>query len=451
MLTPRPYQLRADANLRELYQAGARRICLVSPTGSGKTFIAGRFTAGALAKGSRVQHIAHRIELLKQPLDLLTSMGLRCGVIKSGYDPDPTAPIQIASIQTLARRGFPETDIVVIDEGHRSTEPSYDPLFDAHLVLGLTATPWRLDGRGLGSRYTHMLEVAKPSELLADGYIAEIDVYAPDVPRLRSERYQDLTTKESGLIMDTPRLVGNAVDHWMRLARGKSTVVYASTVAHAIAIQMRYQAAGIDAHVVSGVATFTDRRAILNAFRARKFPVLINVELLTEGWDFPGLECVQMLRITASLSKHLQMVGRLSRPGVPKILLDHAGNTIRHGLPNTDHEWSLTGKEQRHKPSTVRVCHHCMGVVPIAATRCGLCGESLSAVAEERRIPKEVKRELVRKQVETRQERMGDEAKRELYRKLLAKSRAAKHRDGAAAHKYKALLGEFPPFEWRHG
>ena len=140
----RPYQTEALTRLRRSYRDGHRRLLLVAPTGSGKTVLAGALIRGAMARGTRVLYVAHRTELVDQPLRLLRSMGLPCGRIQSGHPEDRDAPIQVASIQTLAHRELPPAGLAIVDEAHRAVTGSYDVLAHYPVHLGLTATPWRL-------------------------------------------------------------------------------------------------------------------------------------------------------------------------------------------------------------------------------------------------------------------------------------------------------------------
>ena len=437
MISLRPYQAPVPDRLRARYRAGSRRLLLVAPTGSGKTVMAGHLVLSALDKGSRVLFVAHRHELLEQPRRLLESCGLRVGTIKAGVRPDPDAPVQVASIQTMARRGdLPPADLVIVDEAHRAVTASYEHLRHYPAWLGLTATPWRLDGKGLADTFDELIEVARPSQLVRDGWILQPRVFAPPGPDLPA-RAREYTRRELSDAMDRGDLIGDVVEHWQRHAAGRPTVCFASTVRHSLHLRDRFRAEGIDAVHVDGTTPMDERAA------AWAHPIICNVDIITEGFDLPALSCAIMGRPTVSLSKHLQMCGRIVRPDEGKndcIVLDHAGNSLRHGLPCDDHDWSLDGRETRGRSSGIRVCSFCFAANPPGKKRCIECGEEFPVQVDERRLKRERKGEL--------QERRRAEpvARKQIaFRQLLLIAQHRGHHPGWARHVYRGRYGEEPP------
>jgi superfamily II DNA or RNA helicase len=399
--------------------------------------MAGSLVLSALEKGSRVLFVAHRHELLEQPRKLLKSCGLRVGTIKAGIRPDPEAPVQVVSIQTMARRGdLPPADLVIVDEAHRAVTASYAHLRHYPAWLGLTATPWRLDGQGLAGTFDEMIEVARPSELVRDGWILDPRVFAPGGPPLPAQS-RDYTRRQLESAMDHGDLIGDVVSHWKRHAAGRPTVCFASTVRHSLHLRDRFRAEGIDAVHVDGKTPMDERDSM------RGHTIICNVDIITEGFDLPALSCAVMARPTTSLTKHLQMCGRIVRPDTGKndcIVLDHAGNSLRHGLPCDDHDWSLGGREKRGRVDAVRVCSYCFAANPPGKKNCVECGEPFPIQPDQRRLKRERRGEL--------QERRRAEPvmrKRLAFKQLLLIAEQRGHHPGWARHVFRGRYGEEPP------
>jgi len=304
----RPYQADAVARSREALRAGRRCILLVAPTGSGKTVIAAHIIASAVARGRRVLFVAHRRELIDQAFGKLRDAGLAdVGVIMAGdRRRNPVAPVQVASIDTLRRRAKPASDLVIIDEAHRALARSYAELREAYPLathLGLTATPYRADGRGLGDAYEALVSVASPATLIADGYLVEPRVYTvpasdlPDLSRVRLSR-GDYAPEQLSAAVDRVGLVGSIVEHWKRHARGVRTVAFAASVSHSQRIAAQFVAAGIAAEHLDGETPVDERAAILRRLEACETLVVSNYGVLCEGWDQPAVKCCILARPT---------------------------------------------------------------------------------------------------------------------------------------------------------
>ena len=457
----RPYQAQAVADLRSLYMQGTRRICIVSPTGSGKTVIAGHLIRSSIEKGLRVLYVAHRWELIDQPRKLLEACGLRVGLIKAGQTTDPAAPVQIASIQTLIRREFPPADLLIVDECHRAVAGSYKRLARYPVQLGLTATPWRLDGKGLGSLYESMVEVAKPSQLIADGWILEPRQYAPSQPETPRGGGADYTLPACARVMDRPELVGDVVEHWKRLAVGRPTVCFASGVKHSMHLMMRLADAGARTTHIDGKTPAGIRARALDGLARGEIDVVCNVDLITEGYDLPTLGCAILARPTMSLTKYLQMTGRIVRPHAttngPKprpIILDHAGCSHRFGHSSDDRTWSLDGREDRRARSGARVCSYCFCVCPAGSVKCQECGEKFPVEERPRKTKKErdgvlvevrrAKRAAASARNKVRRGRDTIEQKRAAYLQLKMTAQHLGRKPGWAWHVYRGRYGEDP-------
>jgi DNA repair protein RadD len=352
----RDFQAEALENLRGLVRQGLRRLILQSPTGSGKTVMAAHLVRSSVAKGRRVLFLAHRRELIHQAGRKLRSLGVAHGVIMAGRS-RTAAACQVASKDTIIARVFhagteslPPADLVVVDECHRSLSTWWQKLLALYpraVVLGLTATPARGDGRGLGDYYDGMVSAARPSRLLAERYLVPTLAYAPTLPDLGGVKVSngDYVRSQLEKRMDNPKLVGDVVEHWLRLAAGRLTLVFASGVAHSQHLREQFADAGVSAAHVDGTMEAAERDAILADFTAGRTRVLCNCDVFTEGTDVPPVSCAVLARPTKSRVKFLQMAGRIQRPHPGKenaLLIDHSGAVHAHGFPDDDIEWVLT-------------------------------------------------------------------------------------------------------------
>ena len=229
----RPYQ---ETAVSEILDAPERRICLVAATGSGKTVIA----AEAIRRsGMTALFFAHRREIIAQTQTHLAELGITAGAIMSDRIMDLMRGVQVATVQTLyarfarGKRDFPPAGLVFVDEAHHGTAASYRAVLTAYpdaKIVGLTATPCRRDGRGLGGIFERLIETPQIPELIKQGYLVPTRVWAPSSSRSqrRSNSTGRLCPEELAARMDTSRLVGDVITHYHRLARRRKTVVFAT-------------------------------------------------------------------------------------------------------------------------------------------------------------------------------------------------------------------------------
>lgn len=396
--TLRKYQIEAIAGLRRMAAAGHRKILLVAPTGSGKTTIIAELIHLSASRGSRIYFLAHRKELLDQCSARLDEWDVDHGVFQAGHRQwDPWKRVQVASVMTMRNRlnkvdertgervFDTQPDIVIIDEAHRSTADSYTEIvemFPSAVVIGMTATPCRLNGRPLGMFYQEMMIAAQPRELVDEGFLMEPEIYAParvDLSNVKS-RAGDYSREELEELIDKPKLTGDIVDHHRSLMwPGSRTVVFATTVAHSEHLADAFTRAGVRVASVDGQTDGALRDRILADLRSGKLQVVCNVNLLTEGWDLPHLDAAILARPTKSLALYLQMVGRVLRTARGKnraIILDHADNVRAHGFPTEDRLWSLEEGAPRRLPESpgVKNCLECGYVVETGTLECPRCG-----------------------------------------------------------------------------
>jgi superfamily II DNA or RNA helicase len=297
-------------------------------------------------------------------------------------------------VQTLARRiatGAQPFDLIVIDEAHHAVAGQWRTVAEAYpdaLMLGVTATPERLDGRGLGIAaggcFDAMVMGPTVAELVAGGFLTPTRIYAPaEAPDLSGIRTRGGDYDASGLgeAMGQAKLVGDAVEHYQRYAPGLPALLFSPSVAHAEQMAEAFRAAGFTSFAASGNTLASERDGAIAGLAKGTLQVLCSCDLISEGLDVPVVGCVILMRPTKSLGLYLQQVGRGLRPAPGKqrlIVLDHAGNTLRHGPPEMDREWSLEGRKKRKKGDAepvppARQCVECF-CVHSPLPRCPDCG-----------------------------------------------------------------------------
>lgn len=357
----REYQEKAVETLRENFRRRVRSQLLCCPTGGGKTRIAAMVMRLTVQNGKKILFLAHRRELLNQCADKLEDIGIiNYSVIMAGDKRyNPNASVHIASIQTLMRREFPEADLIVIDEAHRAASKSYVDLLANYpnaKVLGLSATPERLDGKGLDHLFDELVEVITVPELIEQGYLVRPLLYTGklDASLLAGvkKRGGDYIEGDLAEAMDKPKLIGDIIANWKAKADGKITVAFACSIEHAQHIAQEFFNAGVPAAAIDGTMTIAERESIISDWRKGFLKVVVNCMILTEGFDFPELECCILARPTKSIALALQMVGRIMRTAPGKdgaLVLDHAGVVEEHGGPHIHRYWSLMGEQERKK------------------------------------------------------------------------------------------------------
>lgn len=376
----RPYQARAVA---EVIHNLHNDPILVLPTGGGKTACAGAIVQ---ALNKPTLFLAHRRELILQASASFRAVGIHAGVLMADYPADPRAPVQVASKDTLLRRPFiPRADLVIIDECHRAPGASYKAVLDRYKGvprLGLTATPFRLDGKPLGDIFGTIVVGEHADNLVRAGVLVDPVVYVPESPDLRGIRIRggDYAEDELARRVNQPRLVGNIVGQWLRRAAGRKTVVFAVNVEHSKAIVARFVEAGVPAVHLDADTPKGERERALAEWRAGRICVISNVNLFSEGFDLPALEVAILARPTASLCMHLQQIGRIARCCAGKvgaIVIDHAGNHLRLGRMTQRIRYSLADKAERvlnPKAPVEKTCDACGYLMRGRPAECPSCG-----------------------------------------------------------------------------
>jgi len=420
----RDYQLTALADLRAAFRDYKRAPLLVCPTGSGKTVIFAEICRASVERGKRVLVLVHRAELLRQASAKLTAAGVDHGYIISGMSTDYDQRVQIASVPTLLRRldQIEAPDLIVCDEAHHATCAQWGRIFaqwpDAWR-LGVTATPIRLDGRGLGGIFDSLVMGPTVAALQDAGHLARARYYAPAQINLEGVRTM-AGDYDRGQIEDRARAItGDVVAHYQRLAPGRQALAFCASCEHSRSVRDAFRAAGIAAEHLDGDAASVLRRRTMEDFAHGQVRIITSCDLFGEGLDIPGIEAAILLRPTQSLGLHLQQIGRALRPAPGKaeaIILDHAGNCLRHGFAETAREWSMDATSRRKAagdtlPAASR-CPVCFAVWAGVGRDCPQCGAVRPLTPREVRAEKGALAELDRARVdammaEQRAERKG--------------------------------------------
>jgi len=352
----RPHQVKAIDLLRQSLAQGNRRVVVQGPTGFGKTLTAAKVIEGALAKGNGVIFTAPAISLIDQTVEAFEAEGIRdIGVMQANHPrTNGFAPVQVASVQTLARRMVPEASLVIVDECHiraKVIEDLMDERPDVYFV-GLSATPW---ATGMGKRWQDLVIPCTIGELIRDGYLSEFRAYAPDVPDLSGVRVRAGEYVEADLeqVMEGTALMGSVVQTWLERGENRPTLLFAVNCAHAKAMQQAFERAGVAAGYCDAYTDSVERKRLERQFRTGEVKVACSVRTLTTGVDWP-VSCIIDAAPTKSRMLHVQKIGRGLRvnEGTEDLLiLDHAGNSLRLGLVTDIHQTSLdTGERKASEP-----------------------------------------------------------------------------------------------------
>jgi DNA repair protein RadD len=464
----RPYQTDIAAEFERHVERGDRSILLVAPTGSGKTVIASAIITGCTR---RVLMVAHRREIVNQTSAKLTAFGVSHGIIQAGDDDKlrPQARVQVASIQTLHARAIrsstmlmPLADLVIIDEAHHACAMTYAKVIEAYpdaIILGLTATPCRGDGRGLGGIFETLIECPQIPELIEGKYLVRSRIYAPVDPDLRGVRTQAGDYVESQLAerMDRDKLVGDIITHWFRYGERRRTVAFACSVGHSIHIRDEFVKAGVRAEHLDGSTPQDEREAILARLASGDTEVVTNCMVLTEGFDCPDIGCIILARPTKKMGLFRQMIGRGLRPADGKsdcVILDHSGAVFRHGLPEDCVEWTLSPdrratapehtKRQSSYESKLIECSQC-STLRLGGKPCPNCGFLPKRPAE---YTPHVEGNLGLVTNGKAKAGVFDPAEWQAMLTFIAEDRGDK--PGWIAHKFKEKFGRWPdvPYRW---
>jgi DNA repair protein RadD len=360
----RDYQRAQIADLRTAIAAGVKRILIQLPTGAGKTHEIAAITDCAQAAGLRPLIVATRTRIVWQIHERLEAFQITHGVIAAAL-PDlnyRSAAVQIASVDTLYRRSIvdarlplPDADVVIFDEAHLALGQSRVALLERYpnaLHLGFTATPSKISGRPLRERFEKLITGPSVKALIASGNLVRPRIFnapAASVSELaaigKDSKTGDYVTGELGEMMSRPKLIGDVLTNWLRIAAGKRTLVFACNKSHGAALVQEFLQAGVAAELLTDETTEPDREQAIYRLESGKTLVLVNCFILSYGTDVPAVECIVLARPTRSVVLYLQTIGRGMRPAPGKdhvIVIDHGRVVESLGMPDADFGWSLS-------------------------------------------------------------------------------------------------------------
>jgi DNA repair protein RadD len=417
MIKIRDYQNVGITSIRSAFTAGIRAILYVLGTGGGKTIIFSVISHLTGQNKKRVLILVHRVELLRQTSKALMKFNIQHGMINPLFSPNYHLAVQVGSVQTVVNRldKIQPPHLIIIDEAHHAEAGTWSKVLQAFpnaRILGVTATPCREDGMGLGAQaggwFEEMIQGPTVRNMIDNGYLIQSRIYAPghkidfsNVKKLRG----DYSPEELEKIMNRPHITGDAVAHYTRICPGAPAIVFCVSIEHAISVAAEFKAAGYRAASVDGSMSDKDRQRLINGLGNGEIQVLTSCSLIEEGTDIPVVSCCILLRPTQSLRLYLQQVGRGGRPvyadgydletregrlaaiaasGKPCYhVLDHVGNVITHGMPDDDRDWTLDGTIEKKKkkkggqrgPAEAKAytcdnCHSVHAPAPI----CAVCG-----------------------------------------------------------------------------
>jgi DNA repair protein RadD len=388
----RPYQLEGERRIRDAFAQGFRAPLYVLSTGGGKTITFSSIAHSAERRGRRVLILCHRVELVEQIVESLKNFDVTPDVIAAGHHRDRHAvygahSVAVASVQTLIRRlkDYQPPNLIICDEAHHCVgNNSWAAVMKAYpdaKRLGVTATPCRLDGRGLGTYFDTLIRGPSEQELIDAAYLVRTRIVAPQLASANGlhVRMGDYVIGESEALMDKPKITGDAFSHYMKHTPNEQGLIFCTSVKHSMNVAAHFRDNGVPALHLDGDTDKTIRRMAFADYRAGKILLLTSKDIFSEGVDCPGARVGIMLRPTQSLALYRQQKGRTMRPAANKdhaTLLDCVRNCENPGfelLPGEIDPWELTDDSMRrkNKPAVgVKVCPKCFSACSPRAYKC---------------------------------------------------------------------------------
>lgn len=445
--TLRPHQEEAIRLIRQSLGKGNRRVVCQGPTGFGKTLTAAKIIEGALAKGNKVIFTAPAVSLIDQTVSAFEAEGIRdIGVMQANHQrTDPLAMVQVASVQTLARREIPEAAMVIVDECHiRATV--IDTLMaerpDVYFI-GLSATPW---AKGMGLKWQDLVIPCTIGSLIDGGHLSQFTVYAPDIPDMSGVKTVagDYSEGQSADVMQGSALMASVVETWLTKGQNRPTLLFGVNRAHAKAMQAEFEAAGVAAGYCDAFTDTVERKILERDFRSGAVKVACSVRTLTTGIDWP-VSCIIDAAPTKSEMLHVQKIGRGLRinPGTEDLLvLDHAGNSLRLGLVTDigqEHLDKTSPGEKQERKTAEKLPKECAMCAALhTGLVCPFCGHERKPVSGVETVDGELVEITGKAKAPTKADKQAWWAGIKTIQKAKGRS------DGWASHTYRDKFGVWP-------
>ena len=404
MVELRHYQQNLLEQVQNALKPENARVMMQLPTAGGKTIIAAHLLESYLTRWHKAVWLTHRKELVTQTIERLAGTN---GVLVANDrrwiigNPAPVIAggVMILMAQTVSRRvakwdiwsSYDANDLMVIDEAHHATAKGWELAMKywPGRIVGMTATPWRLSQKeGFDHLFGELICGPQVVALQAKGSLCDAQVLIPNPDeRIRGGKigsmgdYTEPGIERSNI--DRPAIMTAGVrDFWQKHARNRQTIIYAVSVRHARNLVNVFNRADVSAQLILGNTPPDQRAETLAEFKRGDLQVLVNVAVATEGFDLPDASCVVIARPTESLALYLQMVGRGLRPkpdGGDCVVLDLAGNSLTHSLPESKREWTLAPRSSSigTGDAPIVICESCDTVSPASSHNCRTCGEPL--------------------------------------------------------------------------
>lgn len=460
----RPYQAQCVQQVSEKLSTHGR-VLLIAGTGAGKTIMASRLIVDLVAKDWRTLFLVHRDILIQQTVEKLVNTDLSYGIIAGDYPINLKAQVQIASIQTLSRRGkqwllenFP-FQVAIFDEAHLTNWFKFAlelfpplPHTQKTLAIGLTATPWRRSKfQSMGDIYPISVLAPLPHELIEQGFLVPFSYYS--IGKLERQglilKNGEYTQASLKVKCNTPEMIRHIVEQWKLRASDRRTIVFAIDIEHSRQIAQAFSECGITAASVDGTMAIKTREQLYGQLAKGQLQVLCSCEALSEGFDVPVVSCVVLARLTTSKAKYFQQIGRGARilPGIKRdcMILDPVGLVSDFGflesLSEEDFSLSPCEREALQKGTApVKNCPNCSRLILATYPKCPQCDYVFplkTAVASPQALHHQIP--------------LNQQEKYHYYQSLLRQAYTEQVSFNWCDQVYKGKYGIYPPLSWRKG
>ncbi|MBU7554463.1 DEAD/DEAH box helicase [Pediococcus ethanolidurans] len=392
-----PYQKKLVQQTRKELANGKNSVLIQSPAGSGKSVIIAEIARLTVKKGGYVLFMVHRKELVEQITDSFK---------ENNVDLSHCTIMTVGRVKNRLGK-LPKPTLIITDETHHSLAKTYRNVYKFYLTtprIGFSATPWRMNGKGLHDVYESMVKGPSVKWLINNKYLAPFKYYSVNLvnsDKLKKSSTGDYTNKSMDEAVGKT-IFGDVINTYKKVANGQQAIVYAHSVEYSQIVADSFNQAGISARHVDAKTPSTKREQIMTDFKAGKIKIICNVDLISEGFNVPDCSTIILLRPTASLVLFIQQSMRSMRYKSGKVatIIDHVANYSRFGLPDDDFGWTLDDREKKKSgrkddAPAIKTCDRCFRVVPAQSKICPFCGFEFEVEATEMQEDKNAKIEKI--------------------------------------------------------